>query len=80
MPIYLLLPTLLYILQVSTIADQYSLIESNQYNYCIAEILAREDSGKFGKLMANRQNFLPQIYEIFGIHVLFVDHSLYSSK
>ena len=35
--------------------------------YCIAENI-----GEFGKLMANHQSFLSQIYKIFNMHILFV--------
>ena len=44
-----------------------------------------ENIGEFGKLMANHQSFLPQIYRRFNICILFVHHSpkfspLYTAK
>ena len=38
-------------------------------------MLARENIGEFGELMANHQSFLLQIYRIFNIHILVVGHS-----
>ena len=39
-------------------------------------MLAGENIGKLGELMANHQSLLPKIYRIFHIHVSFVDYSL----
>ena len=33
-----------------------------------------ENIGEFDELLANRQSFLPEMYSIFNIHILFVGH------
>ena len=38
-------------------------------------MLAGENIGEFGKLMANHRSFLLQICGIFNIRILFVGHS-----
>ena len=38
-------------------------------------MLAGENISEFGKLMANCQSFLLQIYGIFNVRILFVGHS-----